>query len=161
MAKKQWENFKGKLPEWQGDDVDRIQQIQTIKTKLAEKTNPEIARLMKDLKFQKEELEAELSNIELQYEACQRLLSERLENDGTSSFRLDTGELFYIEDVPYAQIKDKTQSNIWFIENGMDELRSVNWQTLNAIVKERLKNGDSLPEGVDVYMKTTVKMRRN
>lgn len=157
--KKKWEGLKGNLPKWQGDDIDYIQKVQGVKTVLSEKSNKELTEILFTTKSQIEELKEQLSDANLTYDASQRLLAERFEADGTTSIKNELGT-FYIQDEPYSQVVDKEAINIWIIQNGMDELRQPPWQTLNAIVKQRLENGEPVPPGVDVYMKTKVVMRR-
>ena len=161
MKKKKWEAFKGAFPTYQDtENPERIQIIQTIKEENSSKSKEELGREFSNLKFEKEKLEDELKAINLQLEARNSLLFEMFEASRISSLKLNTGETLYIKDEPYAQLVDKTRVNDWFIENEMDELRSVNWQTLNAVVKERLEKGETLPEGVEVYMKSQIVMRR-
>lgn len=159
---RKWSAFKGVLPTYQNvEDPERIELIQAVKDSIAGDKSVEIAKQYAFLKVEKDRLEDELKAINLQLEARNAVLVERLENDGTQSFKLETGENFYLSDEPYAQVRDKVRLNDWFSENGMDELRTVNWQTLSAIVKERLERGDQLPEGCEVFLKTKVVMRRS
>lgn len=160
--KRKWEDFKGKLPKYTGGEVDYIVRVTNRKLELLEEFQKTVdfADYLKKNNLRKEELEKELSDVNLNLEATQQILAERFENEGTQSIRLSSGELFYLEEVPYTQVKDKHAVNNWFETNNMKEMFSVNWNSLNALVKERLQSGQPLPEGVDVFMKTTVKMRK-
>lgn len=159
--KRKWESYKGVLPQYHEDDsVERIQLIDGIRQTLADKTNEEIAVLMRDAKYEKEKLEEKISAIDLKLEAYQILVS-RFENSSVQSLRLNTGELVYMKDEPYTKVVDKGANNIWAIENGLDELRSIPWQTLNSIVKQHMEEGKSTPAGVEVYLKSQVVMRKS
>jgi len=159
--KRKWEHFKGVLPQYREEDnPERQVLIDEIRSGLADKTNEEIAVLMRDAKYRKDELEAKVSAINLELDAYQ-ILVYRFENSTVQSLRLSTGELIYMKDEPYSKVVDKEANNIWIIENGMDELRSVQWGTLNSIVKQRMDNGESTPAGVEVYLKTQVVMRKS
>lgn len=161
MAKpKKWESFKGKLPVFVEPDADRRAQILNVKKSFSDMPNAELMLQMRDLKYEKKELEECLKGKQLILDSIVELLAERFENSGTQSTKIATGELFYLSDEPYTKVLDPKQTNEWVIQEGMDELRQVPWQTMNGIVKERLEKGEKLPPGVEVFMKTTVVMRK-
>lgn len=162
MAKPRvWEGFKGKLPKWEGDEPEWIEKVRIEKEKLAGLSRSEIALIQKDLREEKDRLKAREKEVNILYEACQSTLVERLEAQGERSFTLTGGELFYLKDEPYTKVVDVNANNQWYVDNGMDEMRTVIWQTQNAIVKERLQNGLPIPEGTEVFLKTTVVMRKS
>lgn len=159
---RKWESFKGTLPKFEGGEPDYITKVNKLKEDLLEqftKTVDFADFIGKNIR-RKEELEEELKEINLNIEAAQQILVDRFENDGMQSLRLSTGELFYLHEEPYSKVEDKALVNNWFEENNMGEMRTVNWQSLNAIVKERLEHSQPVPEGVSVFMKTVVKMRK-
>lgn len=158
---RRWSAFKGKLPTWQGDDPSYLDKVSKKKEELASKPNPELAQEMRDFKYKKEELKEQLEIINLELEARQSLLAERFDADGTQAIKINTGENFFLSEEPYAKVVDKHALNQWFKENDMEDILSPVWTSLNALVKERLEAGQNLPPGVDVFMKTTVVMRRS
>jgi hypothetical protein len=158
---RKWAAFKGTLPIYQdAEDPERVELLNAIKDSIAGDSIVNIAENFSNLKKEKTKLEDELKAINLQLEARNTVLVERLENEGMQSLKLSSGENFYLSDEPYAQMKDKVRFNDWLLENDMDELRTIHWQTLNGLVKERLEVGEQIPEGVDVFMRTKVVMRR-
>jgi hypothetical protein len=157
---KKWAGLKGKFPKWQGDDKSFIEKVSNERKHLATKKNVEIATIFRDLKERKNRLEEEEKKLNILIEACSSELADRFEAEETQSLKMQSGETFSLEEVPYAVITNREEANIWFIEQGMDEMRSVPWTSLNAVVKERLEASQPLPAGVDVYFKSTVKMRK-
>jgi hypothetical protein len=164
MAKeKVWAGFKGKLPQWDGTSKPEYQEqiVQRQKELLEEfvKTN-EFMDFLEKNKLRKDELKAELKELEINIEASQRILVDRFENDGTQSIRSSSGTLFYLKDDPYSSVEDSNALKKWFKDNGMEEMFTVPWQSLNALVKDRLKSGKPEPNGVKVYIKTSVETRK-
>jgi hypothetical protein len=157
---KRWAGLKGTLPKWEGGDKSFIEKVNGERFHLANKKNVEVAAILRDLKERKAKLEEEESKLNVQIEACSSELADRFEVEDMQSLKMQSGETFSLEDVPYAVITDKGEVNKWFIENNMDEMRTVQWTSLNALVKELLESGKPLPSGVDVFLKSTVKMRK-
>jgi phage host-nuclease inhibitor protein Gam len=139
-------------PSWQ-EEIDKH------KKELATQKNADIASRYSELKDQKKELEEKIKAMNAELEACSQILVDRLETDGTSSFKLTNGTSFFIKDDPYSSVQDKPALYKYLKENGMEDLFSVNYQTLSAIMKERLENGEELLPGVAVYMKTSIQRR--
>jgi|SRR5690349_13056798 len=161
-AKKKWESYRGKLPQYIDEKFteDRLEIIFEKREQLVDKTNEELLTMFRDKKYEKDALEEKLKDINLELEVFQMLVP-RFETSSVQSSRLNTGELFYLKDEPHVKVTNKEANNIWAIENGLDELRQIPWQTLNALTKERMENGDSTPAGVEIYLKTQVVMRKS
>ena len=53
---------------------------------------------------------------------------------------------------------DKAAVNQWIVEQGFDHMRTVNAQTLNAFVNERIEAGLSLPSGIETKPRRTVRV---
>lgn len=157
---KTWAAFKGKFPKWRDSNLKFIEKVDEQKVQYADLTNEVKMQLLKNLKETKKKLEADISEINIGIAAMSELLSDAFISIGTQSTTLSTGELFYLKDEPYIKVIDPQKNNEWFKENGMDEIRTVQWQTQNALVKEALKQNKPIPEGIEIYMKTTVEMRK-
>ena len=162
MAKpKRWENFKGKLPEWQNNDKpDYQEKVNVLKNDLAGIDTIEIAKKFSDLKAEKEEIEKQEYQVNLELEACNQILVERFNaQGGLRGLKLEDRS-FGTKTEPYTKIEDSRAINQFLRDNDMDELRTVNWQTLNGLAKERLENGEPEIPGTKVYMRETVVMRK-
>jgi hypothetical protein len=160
-TKKKWKHYRGKLPQYIDEKyVDRIDVISAKREELANKTNEELQIMFRDKKYEKDQLEADLAIINLELEVFQMLVP-RFEASSVQSSRLNTGELFYLKDEPHVKVVNKEENNNWAIQNGLDELRTIPWQTLNSLTKQRMENGESTPKGIEIYLKTQVVMRKS
>lgn len=159
--KRKWESYKGVLPQYSKEDSpERTQLIDEIRQTLADKTNEEISVMMRDKEYEKDALEEKISAINVELDAYQILVG-RFENSSVQSLRLSTGELVYMKDEPYAKVVDQEKNNIWAMTAGLDELRRIPWSTLNSICKQRMEDGLPIPDGVEVYLKSQVVMRKS
>lgn len=114
---------------------------------------------------QKERIEDELREINLFLEAATQLLVASQEEgaDGWGQYgasdnalRLASGDKIEIRREPYGQVKDKEAFRQWCVDNGYERQMQLWPTTMNAIVKERLVNGDDLPDGTEVFAKDKI-----
>lgn len=129
--------------------------------KLKDMPNHLLSAIYGRLRDKKDHHNAELSVLELEIEAITQVFVERFEDEGISSQRFDDGVLISIADAPYPVVKDKLALREWIDKSGLSDILTVNYQTLASLVKERLSGAvnESLPDGVDVFMKTTLSRR--
>lgn len=163
MAKKPkaWAGFKGTLPQWEPEDKEWLDKVNEFGQTIATKSMIDLATEYRDLRKEKEDKEEEIKTLNIKLEAYNNQLLDRLENSDQENIKLKSGELFYIEDTPYTTVVDPDENIKWFEENAPEMVKeNVNWSSQNALVKERLKNGQPLPSGAKVFMKSTVKMRK-
>lgn len=104
----------------------------------------------------KKEHEAAIRELNVVEEALGQLVLNHMEDEGIDKFGA-AGATFWIGDEPYASVEDKVKVREWFERNGMRDCLGVNYQTLSAIVKERLVEGAEMPEGVKVYVKSQLR----
>jgi hypothetical protein len=108
---------------------------------------------------EKERLEA-LEKVEnLMIEACNQMLVEMMEGESFTSVKLLSGISITLKDDVYVTVKDKTAFHAWIRETNLEDLLTVNYQTMSAMVKNKLIDGEVLPPGVDTYFKQSVTMR--
>lgn len=161
---KKWESYRGKFPKLppKSDDPKFEERVALmVGDILANQTdNTELCKAIANFKEKKEEKEAELSELNAELEARYRILAERFENNEIQKMSLSFAT-FYLNEEPYSSIEDKDALREWVVENGMQELLSINWGTLNSLVKGLIEDGKPEPSGVKVYLKTSVRMRRN
>lgn len=138
-----------------------INGVEDVKTKLKDMPNHLLSAIYGRLRDKKDHHNAELSVLELEIEAITQVFVERFEDEGISSQRFDDGVLISIADAPYPVVKDKLALREWIDKSGLSDILTVNYQTLASLVKERLSGAvnESLPDGVDVFMKTTLSRR--
>lgn len=138
-------------PSWQ-------QEIDALKPEILKLKNAEISEYFSGLKDEKAELEKQIKEINTKLEACSQILVERLEEDGITSFKTDLGT-FYIKDEPYSSVSDRPAFYSWVRENKLEDLFTIHYQTMSGMVKERLENGEELPPGISVFMKSSIQRR--
>lgn len=112
-----------------------------------------VAELYKAARLEKEALEKQLYDTNLELNAIVEMLTDRYEIDGITSLKLASGERVSIQYEPHAVVEDKEKIWNWCKENGYEREMQLAWGTLNAITKERLLAGQSEPEGVRAYTK--------
>jgi hypothetical protein len=111
-----------------------------------------------DLKERKDTLKVEVAAIDLELAAIERVMLETLEAIDLDS--VVTGGYRYTRSpAPYPKIEDRPALLAWVSET-MPELLTVNAQTLGAVTKQRLEQGEALPPGVSVYLKETIARRK-
>lgn len=109
-----------------------------------------VAKMIKDLA---EDLDS-IANLRI--EACCQLLIDNLEGEDESKVVNSLGT-FSIQDSPYPSVKDRTSFLTWISETDQEELLTVNYQTMAALVKDKLTKGEELPPGVEVFVKSTIR----
>jgi hypothetical protein len=92
-------------------------------------------------------------------EATQQELIEMMEGQEFTTVKLDGGVSISIKDDVYSSVKDKPAFMNWISENDMEDLLSVNYQTMNSLVKIRLIDGQPVPAGIEPYFKQSISIR--
>jgi hypothetical protein len=118
-----------------------------------------IARNYADRDALKRKLEDQISELNIQLEALSQLGVEALESSGMQKVDLSVGGYVSIKDTPYTSTEDKTKMIAWFKRNKMNDLLTVNYQTLSGLNNERLVAGKPLIPGTKIYMKTKLTVR--
>ena len=112
------------------------------------------------LREKKDTHEEEIRKINVKLEALSQLLIPALESDGMDMFRLETGESLSIKDEPYASVENKPMFLNWIKSSGLEDLLTVHYQTMSAMVKERLQKGMQVPPGLKVFIKQSIVRRK-
>jgi len=120
---------------------EKKQEIEELKTRL------------KDLSSQYDELEAEL------LEEMLHIGANRLDFDGMGSFSISTRKFY--------KIQDKDALLEYLHDQGDDDILTVQHQTLNAYIKEKISQAeeqgdeDFLVPGTEFTTKSKISIRRN
>jgi hypothetical protein len=64
--------------------------------------------------------------------------------------KLDDGASVRVQYEPHATVVDREANRKWAIANGLENLLSLPWQTVNALTKESLLKGEPEPDGISV-----------
>jgi hypothetical protein len=130
--------------------MDKMRNVETVG----------LARLYKEARLRKKELEEIIKGINVEIEAQTRLMEVRFESEGVTSLKLSDGGTVSIQPEVYPQVKDKEKFRLWCIDNGLEQSLSLPWQTTAAITKQLLLDGNPEPDGVECYNKVKAKYRK-
>jgi hypothetical protein len=117
----------------------------------------------------KDDIEGELSLLNLELAALEQLITTSHEagDPGWGAYgaspdtvRLPTGASISVGVEPLTAVEDKEAFRVWCIDNGYEHQLQLWPSTANAMVKDRLLEGLSTPDGVRVYMRNKILFRR-
>jgi hypothetical protein len=146
-------------------DLNYQQKIEQAKEQVPTREAVALAEHYANLRLQKAEAEAALSAVNLQIAAYEQLLAESQEAGAAgwgaygvkeNALRLASGDTIRVQPEPSGKVVDKEAFRQWCIENGYANQLQLWPSTMNAIVKERLLQGDPGPEGTEVFLYTKV-----
>ena len=106
-----------------------------------------IGQVYADAREEKDRLEKLVKAQNLIIESCQQMLVDMLESQDVTKITFGAGLTVSIKDDVYVTVKDKGSFYKWIDENDLDDLYSVNYQTMSAMVKTKLIEGEELPPG--------------
>lgn len=103
---------------------------------------------------QKKQLEAEISQLNIELEGISQLAIECFENDGLEKIALTDGGSASLKDTPYTSVEDRSAVLAWIKKMKMTDLLTVNYQTLSGMNNERLISGQPGIPGTKIFIKT-------
>ena len=118
-----------------------------------------LAREYAERDARKKSLEAEISQLNIELEGLSQLGVESMESNSMEKINLSTGGYVSISDRPYTSVVDRAAVFAWIKRNKMQELLTMNYQTLSALTNERLIAGKALIPGTKVFIKTKLSVR--
>lgn len=113
-----------------------------------------LAEMYGTLRQEKSELEERESDLNVRIAAVEEAMWGAFEDRGVSSIKLKTGRSVRVQPEPVAKVTDKDALRTWAVEQGLERLLGLPWQTVNSMAKERLLAGDAPPDGVEVQVRT-------
>lgn len=153
-----WNGLKGKLPAFEQEPAWQAK-VEEAKSQYVGLDTAELAREFKSQRANKKQREDEVSQINIHLESLSQLLCADLESSQLQKVQLGTGETVYVQVEPYCSVQDRQAVLDWIRKKKLTAMLSVQWQTLNAFVKECLVNGKPAPPGVNVFLKTSARLR--
>lgn len=93
-----------------------------------------------------------MKTFEYLLEAYKQIVIENFEHQGLSSMGFADGGKIRIDEEPYTVVEDQEKLRVWLRENNLERLLSIQWNALNAHVKECLLNEEPEPDGVAAYV---------
>ena len=148
-----YSHLKGKLTQFVNDDASWTERVDARRKKILEDqpTSDVLCGLLMDAKAEKSRLEEQKTSLSCDVEALEKILVERLEDQGLTQIKTSRGT-FSIKDEPIVQFVDKGELNKWIRATGQEDLLSVNPKTAEGIVKNMVLEGKEPPPGSKIYM---------
>lgn len=153
-----WAAQEGSLPAFEQEPEYQIR-VQVVKDLLVEIEPPILVQKFAEARAQKQELEAQIKDLNVSLEAYSQLLCEKLDAQGLQKIQLDGGITCYTQVEPYSSVSDRAALVDFFRKKRLFNLLSVAWQTINSMNKERLQDGEPPLPGTSVYLKTSARVR--
>lgn len=144
-----------------GLQVHVQQLLETAKgAAIGPKNSSTIARAYADARILLDAITEWKSSAQLLVDAYERLMTDKMEEEGVASLRLDSGAAVstYVE--PYGKVVDPVAFRAWCVANGYEQKLQLWPSTMNAIAKERTLAGEAPPDGVEVTAKTQVRLNK-
>lgn len=153
------------LPWKQPDDVKYQQRVDDEKPKIREELGevsaPSLTERYAALREQKDAIEETLSACNLQLEAVTQMIFDQYEADEISSVKRSDGGSVTVGTEPYARVVDPVALWDWGMEQeNIARSFTLNWQTLNSLVKELLLKRLPEPPGVEAVSRKKITFRR-
>lgn len=157
-------HITSRLPKFVDPDTDRVTiltaTIQAIKdetSKAGRHLNASyVATQYETIRLEKTEVEEKLFDLNFQIQAFEQLLNDYYEVEGITSLKLDSGCSVRIQYEPYANVVDRQAFRQWCLSQGFEDQMQLHPSTTQALVKERLLDGENEPDGVKAYVKSKI-----
>jgi len=147
-----WSHLVGQFPE-------RKTALKDLKDLYKDKEEDELEELVAHFYHEKKRLEREAASAGNRYEACSELLVTKWgANKINGKKRNDIGTLTRADQL-FANVTDMATFKEWATKNGVGNLvqETVNHTSLTSTVKELIKDGAPLPEGIMIHTKSRIK----
>jgi len=117
---------------------------------------------LKQFLEEKSELEEATKNINTEIDRLQGQFVEAMELHKIKNFEIKDLGKFYLHSSIFSKIINREKLFADLKEKGVGDLirETIYPQTLRAYTKECLENKNEIPQGVEVYTKTTVRIRK-
>lgn len=105
-------------------------------------------------------LKHQLSQEQLELEAITQLMTTQFEEEGMTRVVLHDGASVGVREEPHATVVDKIALRKWAIKHKLENELTLPWPTVNSLSKELLLAGQPEPDGVKLYPRTVVELRK-
>jgi phage host-nuclease inhibitor protein Gam len=153
-----YDTLKSKLPKFEQEPTFQ-RAVDAVKIQYQALDAPELARIYSLERRRKKDFEEQIADLNVGLEALNQLILDRMEAGGLKKFSLASGECCFQQTEPYSSIQDRQALMAWIKKQRMQNLLTLQWQTLNAMNKERLLAGKPEIPGTKAWNKTSIRMR--
>jgi hypothetical protein len=154
-----------RLPRQLGTDPSYQEKVNAVKEAMRSEPGfklhaSHLAKSYAKIRLEKEDIEEDLSEVNLRLTAVSQLLTDQYEVESTSTVKLEDGTSVGVQLEPNAQVQDRDALRKWAIESGLERSLQLPWQTTNALTKERLLQGLPEPDGVLAHVRAKIVFKR-
>jgi hypothetical protein len=150
-----WSKFKKKLDQLPVDSAYKAL-VDEAKKPFLKKSSNDLALALGRTKRNKAKLDERIKLMNIEIAALEELLVNYLEDREQTQFRTKSGILVSLRDDIYPQVIDQKAFFAWIKHNRYAYLLSVHHKRLEGLIKQRLEEGEKLPDGVKAFHKTTI-----
>lgn len=155
------ENSKPLPSEVVEEFVGEIVAMQTALNELflhavTERKASKIVRVYEDLRRLKETFSVQEKVTDLLIAAYEQLMVAQYQAEGTTSMTLNSGRAIRYNLEPHAQVTDKIANRLWAVKNNLENSLALPWQTINALTKQALLDGEPEPDGVEAIARPKI-----
>jgi hypothetical protein len=153
--KKEWEHLRGVYPQAAiSEDPKQIEFVSAERRLLKGRDPVDLMNEWNTLEDEKEALEQQIDALNVKITAREREVFDYMEAKGLEDLTVGNGYFSRHSDVTPKQ--DKRAVLEWALRE-MPDIVSVNYQTLTTQVKDALRKGTPLPDGVEVELRDRIK----
>jgi hypothetical protein len=117
------------------------------------------ARQLKKLREERDAAKSVFEDTDRAYKVAMDHLYQRMEAGSVDGLKVD-GVSFVPSETVYANVQDREAFVSWAKENDEQLIEDKERKALlNAAVRERLDNGETLPDGVGFYVRESISLR--
>lgn len=153
-----YDALKGKLPQFQQESSFQAK-VDEMKAQFVGLAATDLVREYKLARQQKQDHEEQIADLNVGLEAISQLLVDQMEAGGLMKFSLASGETCFQQTEPYSSIQDQQALLAWIKKQRLQSLLTLQWQTMNALNKERLIAGKPPLPGTQVFLKTSIRLK--
>jgi hypothetical protein len=153
-----YDTLKTKLPKFEQEPTFQAK-VDEIKSQYQALDAPELARIYSLERRRKKDFEEQIADLDVGLEAISQLLVDQMEAGGLMKFSLASGECCFQQTEPYSSMQDQQALMTWIKKQRLQSLLTLQWQTMNALNKERLVAGKPPLPGTAVFLKTSIRLR--
>lgn len=148
-----WSHYRGKYPA-------RTVSLEQHRKVYEDLTEEELEYLVVGLDKEKREIKDKKLKNQLLLDAATEVLLDKWEHNGDTHQvkREALGMLSRVDDL-FVKVSDMDSFKAWAGRKGMGNIvkEQVNTNSLTAVVKDILTDGDPVPEGVEIYTKSRIR----
>lgn len=153
-----YDKLKSKLPAFQQEPTFQAK-VDEAKSRYQALEATELVRTFNSERHKKKSFEEAIASSNIELEALSQLLIQNFEASGLSKLTLESGLSCYQQMEPYSSIQDLQTILAFIKKQKMQNLLTLQWQTMNALNKERLVEGKPPLPGTQVFLKTSIRLR--